>query len=443
MQNNELSIIVLAAGRGTRMKSELPKVMHRVAGREMLNLVLDEALKLAPQEISVVVSDDFLGYEDEILRGRDVALNFVVQKERLGTCHAAMVGFEALQKNPGKVLVLYGDTPLICAETLREMVAGVDGKALCVLGFEAEDPGQYGRLVVDENDSLQKIVEFKDANDDELLIDLCNSGVMAFDGARMADLLAQIGNDNAAREFYLTDAVAVARGAGLDCGFVVADEDEVLGVNSRFELAKAEEILQNRLREHFMSEGVTLRDPFSVYFSYDTKIASDVIIGQNVVFGAEVEVESGVEIKPFSHIEGAILRGNCAVGPFARLRPGCVVGEDAKIGNFVEVKNSELGRGAKAGHLAYIGDATVGGGANIGAGVITCNYDGVNKYRTEIGEEAFIGSNSALVAPVVVGDGALVGAGSVVVKDVEAGDLAVCRALQKNIKDGVKKLRKK
>ncbi len=439
----DISIIILAAGKGTRMKSDLPKVMHKIAGREMLNLVLDEAKKLNPKEIAVVVSQDVLDYQDMILSEHsDAKIIFALQTERKGTAHAAKVGFEALKQKAEKILILYGDTPLIEEETLGLMLEEIDaGKAVCVLGFESHFDNQYGRLVIDEEGNFEKIVEFKDATDDEKEITLCNSGVVAVDGNHIANLLAQVKNNNAPQEFYLTDIVAIARENGLECGFCATYEEEVLGVNSRFELAILEGIKQNQLRKKFMEGGVSLLDPATIYFSYDTKIESDVVIHQNVVFGVDVEISSGVEIKSFSHIEGAQIMSGAVVGPFARIRPNSQIGENVRVGNFVEIKNSTLKDGAKANHLAYIGDSEVGSDTNIGAGVITCNYDGFKKYKTEIGADVFIGSNSALIAPVKIGDGALIAAGSIITKNVEIDDLAVARSNQIMIKNGAKKYR--
>lgn len=443
----DLSIIILAAGKGTRMKSDVPKVMHKIAGREMINLVLDEAKKLNPKEIAIVVSEDIAKYQDYISSThKELAIKFVLQNQRKGTAHAALVGLSALQdlsqKRSEKILILYGDTPLICEKTLREMIEKIDDKnAVCVLGFETEFENQYGRLVVDENNNLTQIVEFKDADESQKEISLCNSGVIAVFGEKIDELLKQINNKNNAGEYYLTDIVKIARQKNLDCTFVKTNEEEVLGVNSRLELARVEDIKQNQMRQNFMEQGVSLLDPFSVYFSYDTKIANDVVIHQNVVFGTKVEIDKNVEIKSFCHIEGAKINQGAIIGPFARIRPDSEIQENVRIGNFVEVKNTKLKKGAKINHLSYIGDAEIGVNSNIGAGVITCNYDGFNKFKTEIGDEVFVGSNSALIAPLKIGDKALIGAGSVINKNVENDELAISRSLQKNIKYGASKFR--
>ncbi len=435
-----LSIIILAAGKGTRMKSELPKVMHKVAAREMLNMVIDEAKFLKPQDVTIVVSEEMANFQQKILdEHKEIKINFALQKERKGTAHAVSTALEKIKKIGDKVLVLYGDTPLIKHATLKKMLEKLDGFSICVLGFEDEEENAYGRLVVDSKGHIEKIVEFKDATEEEKKIALCNSGVMAIDGEKIAELLAQIKNDNAAKEFYLTDIVAVAGKMGLKRTFIETEIEEVLGVNSRLELAQIEDIKQNQLREKMMNQGVTLLDPFTTYFAFDTEIASDVVIHQHVIFGKNVKIEKNVEIKSFCHIEGANIAEGAVVGPFARLRPETEIGKNVRIGNFVEVKKSQFFEGAKANHLSYIGDSEVGESANIGAGTITCNYDGYKKYKTIIGKGAFIGSNTALIAPVEIGEDAVVAAGSTITKDVEDGDLAVAREKQTVIKDGGKK----
>ena len=426
--------VILAAGHGTRMKSALPKVMHEIGGRAMIAHVIDAAAALSPARMAVVVGDHApqVGDFAKTLRS-DIAV--AVQAPPQGTAHAVAQALPALEGFSGAVLVLYADTPLVTPETLRALAAEIaNGAAVAVLGFTPEDPGAYGRLKRDGSGALAAIVESKDASAEELKIALCNSGVMAIDAAFLMKRLKDIGKNNAKGEYYLTDIVALARKDGKSCAIVEADAKEVLGVNSRVELAEAEAVFQDRMRNSAMEAGATLADPSTVYFSWDTKLGKDVAVGQNVVFGPGVSVADNAEIKPFSHLEGASVASGASVGPFARLRPGAALKTGAKAGNFVEIKNAVIGDGAKVSHLTYIGDADVGAGANIGAGTITCNYDGYGKFKTVIGKDAFIGSNSSLVAPVTIGDGAYVGSGSVVTKDVAPGDLAVARARQTAVK---------
>jgi bifunctional UDP-N-acetylglucosamine pyrophosphorylase/glucosamine-1-phosphate N-acetyltransferase len=432
MTMSNTAAIILAAGMGTRMESALPKVMHPVAGRPMVLHVLETAAALSPEKTMVVAGPEM----DELvtlMATHDLTPDVAVQTERLGTGHAVMAARDVLGDFNGTVMVLYGDTPLIEAETLVALrdartEAGAD---VAVLGFRPLDPGAYGRLITDEAGELIEIVEARDATEDQLLVDLCNSGVMAINGAKLGGLLDGLTNDNAKGEYYLTDIIALARANGGRCVVVEGDEEEFLGVNSRAELADAEDLMQNRLRRAALAGGATLIDPATVYFFWDTTLGRDVTVGPNVVFGPGVTIADNVQIKAFSHLEGASVAAGAIIGPFARLRPGAAIGEDAHIGNFVEIKNATIAAGAKANHLSYIGDATVGAKANIGAGTITCNYDGYTKSLTEIGAGAFIGSNTALVAPVKVGDGAVTGAGSVITKDVEADALAVTRSEQK------------
>jgi bifunctional UDP-N-acetylglucosamine pyrophosphorylase/glucosamine-1-phosphate N-acetyltransferase len=437
---NNLSIIILAAGKGSRMKSDLPKVMHKVANREMLNLVIDEAKILNPKNIMIVVSEEMQNSQEKILKNHPgIKISFALQKERKGTAHAVSTALENISDLGEKTLILYGDTPLTTHTTLEKMSKKLDDFSLCVLGFDDEEENTYGRLVVDENGHLEKIVEFKDASAEEKKIALCNSGVMGVDGTQLKNLLSKVKNENAVQEFYLTDIVGIAGELGLKRTFLKTKIEEVLGVNSRFELAKIEEIKQQQLRRKMMDSGVTLLDPSSVYFSFDTKIAQDVVIHPQVFFGPKVTIEKDVEIKSFSHIEGAKISSGAVVGPFARIRPETEIGENVRVGNFVEIKKSQIKKGAKINHLSYIGDSEIGEESNIGAGTITCNYDGYNKSKTTIGKNVFIGSNSALVAPVEIADGAVVGAGSVITKNVAADDLAVSRSKQINLPEGGKK----
>ncbi len=423
--------IVLAAGKGTRMKSDLPKVMHRLAGATLLAHVLRAAKAAAVDRIAVVVGPGMeqVGAAASVL---DPKLQTFVQAEQRGTADAVKAAREAFEDFHGHVLILYGDTPLLRPETLDkvrgELEAGAD---LVVIGFEAEDPTGYGRLLLDDRGGLAGIREEKDANDQERALTLCNSGIMAFRSSKtLLGLLGRIGNDNAKGEFYLTDAVALAHGDRLETRMVLSDQEEVLGVNSRAELAMAEGAMQRRLRALVMANGATLTAPETVFLSHDTRIGKDVVIEPHVVIGERVVIEDGATIRGFCHIEGAKIGPGAIVGPFARLRPGASLAKDAHVGNFVEIKQAEIAEGAKVNHLTYIGDASVGARANVGAGTIICNYDGFAKHRTEIGAGAFIGSNSSLIAPVKIGEGAYIGSGSVISKDVAADALALTRAPQ-------------
>jgi bifunctional UDP-N-acetylglucosamine pyrophosphorylase/glucosamine-1-phosphate N-acetyltransferase len=428
MPDFKAAAIVLAAGKGTRMKSSLPKVMHRIAGRTLIGHVLDS---LAPLSLARVVAVIAPGMD---LVEKEVAPHGVAfQAEQLGTGHAVGCARDALMGFAGDILVVYGDTPFVATATLNRMFErrmAPDNPAIVVLGMRPADPSGYGRLVLGADDTLDRIVEHKDANETERAIGLANSGVMVMDGALAWSLIDKLDNKNAKGEFYLTDTVAHARKDGRRCAVVEAPHEELLGVNSRTELAAAEAMFQARRRLAAMENGATLTDPASVFFAADTRIGRDVVIGPNVQFGPGVEVGDEVEIRAFCHIEGATIGKGATVGPFARIRPRSIVGEGAHIGNFIELKGTEVGAGAKANHVSYLGDATIGAKANIGAGTIVCNYDGVNKTRSVVGAGAFIGSDSVLVSPVTVGEGAYVAAGSVVTHDVPADALAVARAQQ-------------
>jgi bifunctional UDP-N-acetylglucosamine pyrophosphorylase/glucosamine-1-phosphate N-acetyltransferase len=431
MASSKLAVIVLAAGMGTRMKSSLPKVMHPLAGRPMVSHLLDTVSGLSPDRMVVVVGPDM-----EVVSRTVAPHPTVIQTDRLGTGHAVLQAKAALGQFDGDVLVLYGDTPLITRATLERMLAerrGPRDPAVVVLGFKPSDPAQYGRLVVGA-EGLKAIVEYRDATPDQRENPLFNSGVMCIDGNRLWSLIERVDNRNSKGEYYLTDIVALARADGATCSHVEGDPAELLGVNSRSELAVAEALVQARLREAAMEGGATLIDPTTVWLSWDTRIGKDVTIWPHVVFGPGVTIGDNVEIKGFCHFEGCTVEDGVAAGPFARLRPGAEIGENAHIGNFVEVKKATVERGAKINHLAYVGDARVGAGANVGAGTITCNYDGFNKSFTDIGAGAFIGSNTSLVAPVKIGDGAVVGAGSVITKEVTEGALAVARGSQMELK---------
>jgi bifunctional UDP-N-acetylglucosamine pyrophosphorylase/glucosamine-1-phosphate N-acetyltransferase len=434
-------IVILAAGKGTRMKSALPKVLHRVAGRSMLGHVLALAGTVADARIAVVVGPDMDEVRAEVGRlapGADV----FVQARQAGTADAVLAARPALEQHSGDVIVLYADTPLITASTIAALRSALDhGAGLAVLGFEAQDPTGYGRLITVGEATLLAIREHKDSSPEELKIKLCNSGVIAFRLPDLLGVLGRIGNANAKGEYYLTDAVEIARGDGAHAAVVRCVENEVLGVNSRAQLAVAERTWQDRARLAAMDAGATLIAPETVFLSYDTVIGRDVVIEPHVVFGPGVTVADGAEIKAFCHFEGATIGSQARVGPFARLRPGAALGPDVHIGNFVEVKNVALGAGAKANHLSYLGDGSVGAGSNIGAGTIFCNYDGFFKHHTQIGEGAFIGSNTSLVAPVKIGDGAYVGSGSVITQDVAAGALALERSAQEERPEWARKFR--
>jgi bifunctional UDP-N-acetylglucosamine pyrophosphorylase / glucosamine-1-phosphate N-acetyltransferase len=421
--------IVLAAGEGTRMRSALPKVLHAIAGRSLLAHVLRAVAETKVTASAVVVGPNQEAVAAEAERVLPGAQCFV-QRERRGTAHAVLAARPALEHKADDILIVYGDTPLIRAATLNKLRAPLAaGAAVVVLGFRPANPSGYGRLVVD-GDKLIAIREEADASETEKAIGLCNGGIMALAGAHALTILDRIGDNNRKREFYLTDAVEIARSMELDAAVVEAEEDDVRGINTKAQLAEAEAVLQQRLRKAALEAGVTMVAPETVFLSADTTFGKDVVIEPYVVFGEKVTVEDGAVIHAFSHLAGAHVGRKCSVGPFARLRPGTRLGEGARIGNFVETKEAAIAAGAKANHLSYIGDASVGANANIGAGTITCNYDGTAKHRTTIGQDAFIGSNTALVAPVEVGDGAYVGSGSVITANVPAGALALARARQ-------------
>ena len=425
-----IALIILAAGKGTRMKSDLPKVLHTVAGAPMLVHAMKSAQDLEPEKTIIVA-----GHGAKAVGAAATAYHgnaeVVLQVEQLGTAHAVAQAKSALNGFEGDVIVLYGDTPFISPDTLQRMCDARNAHDVIVLGFEARDPGRYGRLVM-EGDSLSKIVEFKDGSDQERTITLCNSGVICAKASTLFDLIDAVGNDNASEEFYLTDIVEIARTKGLSATSVTCDESETLGINSRTQLAEADAIFQAKARIALMEAGVTMHAPDTVYLSHDTYIGPDTIIEPNVVFGPEVTVENGAHIRAFSHLEGAHVSRGATVGPYARLRPGTELAEFTRVGNFVEIKNAVIDEGAKVNHLSYIGDAHVGARANIGAGTITCNYDGVMKHHTEIGADSFIGSNTLLVAPVSVGANAMTASGTVVTKDVPDEALAIARTKQDN-----------
>lgn len=423
--------IILAAGEGTRMKSSLPKVLHKIAGLPLVCHVVRQVQSIGKSDIAVVVgrgADDVSSAVKEFSK----TANIYLQKERLGTAHAVLSARQMLGKNYDDVLIVFGDTPLIEAKSLErardELAHGAD---IVVMGFVTENPSGYGRLI-EKDGKLQAIIEEKDATTEQKKIKFCNGGVMALNGKLALSLLEEIKNENAKKEYYLTDIVKIGVSRELEVRAISIPFENVIGVNTRVELSEAEALWQKRKARELMLSGVTMLRPETVYFSYDTAIDGDVVIEPNVFFGLNVKVETGVIIHGFSHLEGAIVKAQSEIGPYARLRPGAILENSSKVGNFCEIKNAIIGEGAKVNHLTYIGDAVVGGHTNIGAGTITCNYDGFNKWKTIIGENAFIGSNSALVAPVEIGDGAYVASGSVITDQVPENSVAFGRARQIN-----------
>ena len=425
-----LAVIILAAGKGTRMKSDLHKVLHPIAGRAMLLHLLDTVAELTPAATIIVAGDRHDQLEAALAQ---TPAQIVLQAEQLGTAHAALQAKAALGAHDGLILVCFGDVPFLAANTIRQLCSVVEGGAVVgVLGFRPDDAAAYGRIISDHGGRIQKMIEYKDADANERAVNLCNSGVIVAVAADMWRLLERVGNDNAAGEYYLPDVVTHALAEGGSAIVIETGADEVAGINSRAELAVMEAAWQARRRKIAMDGGATLIAPETVWFAFDTVIGRDVVIEPNVFFGPDVNVADGVTIHAFSHIEGATIGRSAQIGPFARLRPGAIMEDNSKVGNFVEIKKTRLGKGAKANHLTYLGDTDVGAGANIGAGTITCNYDGFFKYRTNIGEGAFIGSNSALVAPVNIGAGAIVAAGSIITADIQPGALAIERSKQEN-----------
>ena len=432
--------VVLAAGEGTRMRSSLPKVLHPVAGQSLLSHVLDAAPHGAGASLAVVVGPDHKAVADEVARNRPDAATFI-QRERLGTAHAVLAARDAIARGADDLLIAFGDTPLISSETFERMRAPLkNGAALAVLGFHAADPTGYGRLVV-EGSRLTAIREQADASPAERKITLCNAGVMAFDGRKALAILERIGNANSKGEYYLVDAVAIVREMGLEAVVIETSEDEVRGINNKAQLAEAEAVMQARLRQAALDAGVTLIAPETVYLAADAIFGSDVTIEPFVVIGPGVTIADGAVIHSFSHIVQASIGKKASVGPYARLRPGTSLGDGVRIGNFVETKDATIEAGAKVNHLSYVGDAHVGANANLGAGTVTCNYDGFFKHKTTIGEGAFIGTNSSLVAPVKIGNGAYIGSGSVITKDVPDDAMAVERSPQNNREGGAKRYR--
>ena len=425
-----IALVILAAGKGTRMNSDLPKVLHPIAQAPMLVHAMRAGSVLSPER-TVIVTGHGSEAVAKVAQDEDGDARIAVQEEQLGTAHAVGQARTALDGFDGDIVVLYGDTPFLQPDTLERMVEARSRNDLVILGFDAADPARYGRLVMN-GDTLERIVEFKDASDEERAITFCNSGLLACNAQLLFPLIDAVENNNASGEYYLTDVVEIARKRGLNVTAVACDEAQTLGVNSRADLAAADAVFQARARAELLDMGVTLMAPDTVYLSADTVIGRDTVIEPNVVFGPGVTVESGATIRAFSHLEGCHVSRGAIVGPYARLRPGAELAENTRVGNFVEIKNAEIAEGAKVNHLSYIGDASVGAATNIGAGTITCNYDGVMKHKTTIGANVFIGSNTMLVAPVTVGDGAMTATCTVVTKDVAPEALAVARAKQEN-----------
>ena len=435
----DTAVIILAAGKGTRMNSNRPKVLHEVGNFPLIAHCLKTAQTIKPHKILTVLGH---GREEikNVLENSDKSIEFVIQEAQLGTGHAVSVAIEELAEFDGNLIVLFGDTPFVSAKTMIKIETRSTQADLVVLGFHATDPSGYGRLITNNNELL-KIVEHKDANDQELALNLCNSGVMAGSSLLIKKLLKELDRDNKNNELYLTDCVHLAKARGLNCSYLVCDPKEALGINSLEQLSLAEKRFQENARTEALKIGIHLVAPETVFFSLDTEIGRDTIVEPNVIFGPGVTVGTGCTVKAFSYLEGCKVSNDCSIGPYARLRPGVDLSEGVKIGNFVEIKNSKVAENSKINHLSYIGDTEIGEHSNIGAGTITCNYDGVNKHRTVIGKNVFIGSNTMLIAPLTVGNNAMTGSGSVITKDIPADNLAIARSKQNNKNGGAKKLK--
>lgn len=436
MNKINLISVVLGAGKGTRMKSAKPKVMHEIGHLPMVQHIEYLLENVGCTKKVFVSSPDMQDTRDHL-----TAFDHTIQKQALGTGHAVLSAANYIDGTTD-ILVLYGDTPLVTEQTIKNMITARKDYDLVVLGMHPQDPAQYGRLIMDNAGWLTRIVEFKEATKAEKKVTFCNSGIVLINGKHALDLLEKINNKNAKGEYYLTDIVEIANQKGLKATAVVGDEKELIGVNSCVELAEAEHIFQTRQRHKFLNAGVTLRDPATTYFSYDTKIDGGCIIEPNVFFGPGVTIEKDVTIRANSYFEDCHIKQKACIGPFARIRPGTEIAEQAKIGNFVEIKKSKIGKGSKVSHLSYIGDSTLGENVNIGAGTITCNYDGYNKYQTVLEDGVFIGSNSSLVAPLTIGKNAIVGAGSSITKNINEDEIGITRVDQKNIKDAARRFRK-
>ena len=435
----DTAVIILAAGKGTRMNSNRPKVLHEVGNFPLINHCIKTAQSINPHRILTVLGHRQAEIQN-VLENSGNSIEFVIQKEQLGTGHAVSVAIEELSDFDGNLIVLFGDTPFVSAETMVKIETRSRQADLVILGFHAPDPSGYGRLITNNNELL-KIVEHKDATVEELALNLCNSGVMAGSSLLMKKLLKELDKDNKNNELYLTDCVQLAKARGLNCSYLVCDPKEAVGINSLEQLSLAEKKFQETARNEALKIGIHLVAPETVFFSLDTKIGRDTIVEPNVIFGPGVTVGTGCTIKAFSYLEGCKVSHNCSIGPYARLRPGVDLSEGVKIGNFVEIKNSKVAGDSKINHLSYIGDTEIGENSNIGAGTVTCNYDGFNKHRTVIGENVFIGSNTMLIAPLTVGNNSMTGSGSVITKDIPADSLAIARSEQNNKNSGAKKLK--
>ena len=435
----DTAVIILAAGKGTRMNSNRPKVLHEVGNFPLIAHCIKTAQSINPHRILTVLGHRQAEIKN-VIENSDNSIEFVIQKEQLGTGHAVSVAIEELSDFDGNVIVLFGDTPFVSAETMIKIETISRQADLVILGFHAPDPSGYGRLITNNNELL-KIVEYKDATVKELALKLCNSGVMAGNSLLMRKLLKELDRDNKNNEFYLTDCVQLAKARGLNCSYLICDPIEALGINSLEQLSVAEKKFQETARNEALKIGIHLVAPETVFFSLDTKIGRDTIVEPNVIFGPGVTVGTGCTVKAFSYLEGCKVSQNCSIGPYARLRPGVDLSEGVKIGNFVEIKNSKVAGDSKINHLSYIGDTEIGENSNIGAGTVTCNYDGFNKHRTVIGENVFIGSNTMLIAPLTVGNNSMTGSGSVITKDIPADSLAIARSEQNNKNSGAKKLK--
>lgn len=441
-----LSVIILSAGKGTRMKSSLSKPLHKIGNLEMINHIMKTIENISGDEVILVVSRENKTEMEENIKNTNLKnVKTAIQYERKGTGDAVKIGFKNVDKKSNLVLITMGDVPLIEENTYNDMINRMeDDCSIIVMGFRTRDTkNRYGRLILNKNQELEKIVEYKDATEEERNNNLCNAGIYLVRSEILEELLDKIDNKNASGEYYITSIIEIAKRQGLKINYSMAEEDEVMGINSQEELAKVESIFQDKKRKYFMQNGVNLIDPKSVYFSYDTEIGNGTTVEPNVIFQSGVKVHSNVVIKAFSYLENCEIKSNAVIGPFARIRPESIVGENARIGNFCEIKKSNIGKNTKINHLTYIGDAQIGENTNIGAGTITCNYDGYKKFKTEIGKNSFIGSNTTFIAPVEVGDNVLVGAGSVIDRKIEDNEMAITRAEQKNIEDGMIKYREK